>query len=253
MALARPVVLGNWKMNGLRADGLALAGALAGARRAASPARWACSRRRRCSPRGAAAGRQRHPGRRPGLPRADVRRLHRLDQRRHAARTPGAAARHRRPFRAAAWAGRDATPWSGPRRRRRSKPGCCRWSVLGETEQEWLDGQTLGAAGEPAARQPARGCRAPTGWWSPTSRSGRSAPAARRASTRSARARPSAAALGEASVEGGARCRCSMAARSRRPMPRDPGAARRRRRAGRWRLPADAAEFWAIYQAGGGA
>ncbi len=29
MALARPVVLGNWKMNGLRADGLALAGALA--------------------------------------------------------------------------------------------------------------------------------------------------------------------------------------------------------------------------------
>ncbi|MCB2011738.1 MAG: triose-phosphate isomerase [Geminicoccaceae bacterium] len=29
MALPRPVVLGNWKMNGLRADGLALAGALA--------------------------------------------------------------------------------------------------------------------------------------------------------------------------------------------------------------------------------
>jgi triosephosphate isomerase len=29
MALARPVVLGNWKMNGLRADGLALVGALA--------------------------------------------------------------------------------------------------------------------------------------------------------------------------------------------------------------------------------
>jgi triosephosphate isomerase len=29
MALARPVVLGNWKMNGLRAEGLALAGALA--------------------------------------------------------------------------------------------------------------------------------------------------------------------------------------------------------------------------------
>jgi triosephosphate isomerase len=29
MALARPVVLGNWKMNGLRAEGLALVGALA--------------------------------------------------------------------------------------------------------------------------------------------------------------------------------------------------------------------------------
>ncbi len=29
MALAKPVVLGNWKMNGLRADGLALVGALA--------------------------------------------------------------------------------------------------------------------------------------------------------------------------------------------------------------------------------
>ncbi len=29
MALARPVVLGNWKMNGLRADGVALAGAVA--------------------------------------------------------------------------------------------------------------------------------------------------------------------------------------------------------------------------------
>ena len=29
MALARPVVLGNWKMNGLRADGLALVGVLA--------------------------------------------------------------------------------------------------------------------------------------------------------------------------------------------------------------------------------
>lgn len=29
MALARPVVFGNWKMNGLRADGVALAGALA--------------------------------------------------------------------------------------------------------------------------------------------------------------------------------------------------------------------------------
>jgi triosephosphate isomerase len=28
MALARPIVLGNWKMNGLREDGLALAGAL---------------------------------------------------------------------------------------------------------------------------------------------------------------------------------------------------------------------------------
>jgi triosephosphate isomerase len=28
MVLARPVVLGNWKMNGLRADGLALAAAL---------------------------------------------------------------------------------------------------------------------------------------------------------------------------------------------------------------------------------
>jgi triosephosphate isomerase len=29
MPLARPVVLGNWKMNGLRADGLTLAGRLA--------------------------------------------------------------------------------------------------------------------------------------------------------------------------------------------------------------------------------
>ena len=29
MPLARPVVLGNWKMNGLRAEGLGLAGSLA--------------------------------------------------------------------------------------------------------------------------------------------------------------------------------------------------------------------------------
>ena len=112
------LVAGNWKMNGSRADGLALARGVAERARAAAWLRSAglsavhAARGSRGGPR-----RQRRRARRPGLPSRAVGRLYRLHQRRDA---EGCRLQpcHRRPFRAAPHLRRDRRRRAGEDRSR---------------------------------------------------------------------------------------------------------------------------------------
>ena len=89
--LPRPIVFGNWKMHGLRAEARALAGALAGHAGDRTGTLGVFPPFTVLAEVAARRGRQGHHGRRPGLPRRGQGRLHRLDQRADAARTPGPA------------------------------------------------------------------------------------------------------------------------------------------------------------------
>ena len=141
--LAQPIVLGNWKMHGLRAEAEALVAALA-ARKAAPAARDARRFPAGDGARGGGGTAARAPasGSAPRTATSATRALHRLDQRPDAAgrRRRG---RDRRPLGAAARPRRD-----GDRVRAKAEAAlACGLgsSVIGETEAEWLAGKTLSA------------------------------------------------------------------------------------------------------------
>ena len=160
MGLPRPIVFGNWKMHGLRADSRALAGGVwpstpGDADRHAGR----CSRRSRSWREVAAqlAGTG-HRRRRPGLPPAGQGRLHRLDQRADAGGCRGDGG-HRRPFRAPPRPGGDRCHGQGqgrggagrrPARRAVHRRDRGRMAAPGETlevldrqlPRSWPDGAT---------------------------------------------------------------------------------------------------------------
>ena len=144
MAERRKLIVGNWKMNGLREAGIALAGSLAAKALAKKP-----DLRRRGLPPGHVTGenrprlrRRHHRVGRPGLPRRRKRGPHGRYQRRDACETRDAAMSSSvipsaEPITA------KATPPSEPRRRRSTVAGMTAIICVGETGAERDAGQTL--------------------------------------------------------------------------------------------------------------
>ena len=102
--------------------------------------------------------------------------------------------RHRRAFRAADRPRRDGRCLSAPRRKPRRRAGLTAIICIGETEEERDAGQTLDVVGRQLARLRSR-TAARRHRRSPTSRSGRSAPAGRRAPVTLQRSMPISGAL----------------------------------------------------------
>ena len=182
----RPLIAGNWKMNGLRADGLALAKAVADGVRAGrlERPRGAGLSAGDAGPGGGRGGEgKRRSGRRPELPCQAKRRPYRRDCRRDAARLRRKP-RHRRPFRTARRLRRDR------RRRARQGGGGMAGGPAADRLHRRDPGRARGGQDARRARGPAQGQRAgridvPPSWSWPTSRYGRSAPARRRRRPRS--------------------------------------------------------------------
>ena len=171
----RPLVAGNWKMNGLTASLAELDLIVAGGAAARLQAR----------PHGVPAGdpgggvrgpRRRRPGRdrRPGLPRRGGRRLYG----RHLGRDAQGRRRlrrHRRPFRAADLSPRKRRRCARQGARRPARRPCWRSSASARAGTSGSPASTLDVVGAQLDGLAARRRDGRKPWSSPTSRSGRSA------------------------------------------------------------------------------
>ena len=156
----RPLIAGNWKMNGLaalagrdRGGGAHVAAAPPACRHSHMPARHADRAR------GRGRGRA-HRHRRAGLPCGRIRRVHRRHQCGDA-QGCGRVRRDRRPFRAASISRRNRCGSSPPRRARHGVRGFMAIVCVGETEAQRDEGEALNivtaqiAASVPAGATPA--------------------------------------------------------------------------------------------------
>ena len=177
----RPLIAGNWKMNGLKADALALARGVADGVKQAG---WTDREVLVCPPatlvlaiaepwQGSGLA-----GRRPGLPRQGERRPYRRHHRPRCCAMPAPATSSSAIPSGAPITARP-TRSCGPRPRRRGGPGCCRSSV---SARRWPSARPAGRwrCSRPSSRAACRPVRPRRSWSWPTSRSGRSAPARRR-------------------------------------------------------------------------
>ena len=173
----RPLIAGNWKMNGLKSSLAEFEAMLAGASGVAAKADLLV-----CPPatliadfaeraRGAttlAVGAQDCHPKPSGAHTGDISAEMLADA--------GATRHHRRPFRAARRSRRDRRRWSGRRRKPSGAAGSTAIVCIGETQHQRDAGPNAGYLPRPAQRLAAGRRAAPTIWSWPMSRSGRSAP-----------------------------------------------------------------------------